>query len=61
MLGQPLNNVTPLVGVWIEIFRSGDILTYVMSLPSWECGLKFVAVLGGFYLDISHSPRGSVD
>ncbi len=34
--------VTPLAGVWIEIgFSVVDILT-LLSLPSRECGLKFV-------------------
>ena len=33
--------VTPFVGVWIEI-RKGQILWIdILSLPSWECGLKF--------------------
>ena len=35
-------SVAPFVGVWIEIF--GEILTLYssyLSLPSWECGLKF--------------------
>ena len=35
--------VTPFVGVWIEICRR-DVLTLLCatSLPSWECGLKYV-------------------
>ena len=35
--------VTPFVGVWIEILNF--LLTSVhthWSLPSWECGLKFI-------------------
>ena len=35
--------VTPFVGVWIEIFcyyNTKNVLT--TSLPSWECGLKFL-------------------
>ena len=34
--------VTPLVGVWIEIYRipKEDFLEW--SLPLWECGLKLV-------------------
>ena len=34
--------VTPFVGVWIEI--EGDyynVVGFPMSLPSWECGLKY--------------------
>ena len=32
--------VTPFVGVWIEIGIPHDIAVLIMSLPSWECGLK---------------------
>ena len=34
--------VTPFVGVWIEINRCGAFLSASMSLPLWECGLKFI-------------------
>ena len=35
-------NVTPFVGVWIEIDQKTDIETIILpSLPSWECGLKY--------------------
>ena len=35
--------VTPFVGVWIEIKKREIIwMNYEASLPSWECGLKFV-------------------
>ena len=33
--------VTPFVGVWIEIAELLVLYKFVvMSLPSWECGLK---------------------
>ena len=35
--------VTPFVGVWIEILDADSIVfTLVTSLPSWECGLKYL-------------------
>ena len=35
-------HVTPFVGVWIEIFSGEPAeINHWMSLPSWECGLKF--------------------
>ena len=33
--------VTPLVGVWIEINLYKQWRLQIMSLPLWECGLKF--------------------
>ena len=36
-----LGEVTPLVGVWIEIFLVAQEYYQMMSLPLWECGLKF--------------------
>ena len=37
--------VTPLVGVWIEIFCTNSITSLMLpSLPLWECGLKFYVV-----------------
>ena len=33
--------VAPLVGAWIEIFNSGYDIVPIMSLPSWERGLKY--------------------
>ena len=33
--------VTPCVGVWIEIMMTIFLfLTWHLSLPAWECGLK---------------------
>ena len=32
--------VTPFVGVWIEIIRHIELQVHLLSLPSWECGLK---------------------
>ena len=39
--------VTPFVGVWIEIAKNIVELTSSWSLPSWECGLKFLIKLHG--------------
>ena len=36
------NGVTPFVGVWIEITCQIIVINQFMSLPSWECGLKFL-------------------
>ena len=33
-------NVTPLVGVWIEIVNIASCFFCTPSLPLWECGLK---------------------
>ena len=33
--------VAPFVGVWIEIIIGYYEINCGMSLPSWECGLKF--------------------
>ena len=33
-------SVTPLVGVWIEIYMVHVESVKVLSLPLWECGLK---------------------
>ena len=54
-------NVTPFLGVWIEIMgikrmKSGSRL----SLPFWECGLKFKPPFG-MSLQYRHSLFGSVD
>ena len=53
--------VTPLVGVWIEIID--DVVyndTDSMSLPLWECGLKYQVYFRLSYT-YGHSPCGSVD
>ena len=34
--------VAPLVGVWIEMIKIPPYFRKVLSLPSWECGLKYV-------------------
>ena len=52
--------VTPLVGVWIEIFLSLQLADRELSLPLWECGLKFEYFVGNFF-KYRHSPCGSVD
>ena len=35
-----LIDVTPFVGVWIEIIQDFQKDIRLLSLPSWECGLK---------------------
>ena len=32
--------VAPFVGAWIEIIKKDDLDKFVLSLPSWERGLK---------------------
>ena len=53
--------VTPLVGVWIEILY---VVRYdvgsLSSLPLWECGLKYSDYCFEFPFE-GHSPCGSVD
>ena len=34
--------VAPLVGAWIEIHLFSDVSRMILSLPSWERGLKYV-------------------
>ena len=38
-------SVAPFVGVWIEILQEKGGESVTRSLPSWECGLKFIHVL----------------
>ena len=38
-------DVTPCVGVWIEMSLSDLRLNSSMSLPAWECGLKLETIL----------------
>ena len=33
--------VAPFVGVWIEISSMCQYIIFLLSLPSWECGLKY--------------------
>ena len=54
--------VAPFVGVWIEIAINRHLSSSsILSLPSWECGLKYsvpaMATAGG----VCRSLRGSVD
>ena len=53
-------NVTPFLGVWIEIKSNAQVFDKEKSLPSWECGLKS---LGGVEPATvkCHSLLGSVD
>ena len=34
------------MGVWIEIIIASIVTSLIMSLPSWECGLKCLTVAG---------------
>ena len=34
--------VTPFMGVWIEMYVVSSGTPFKMSLPLWECGLKFI-------------------
>ena len=38
---QGISAVTPCVGVWIEIKKIAQAIAGKLSLPVWECGLKF--------------------
>ena len=48
------------MGVWIEIALMEDVTVPVLSLPVWECGLKYVSYQKE-NLEGSHSLYGSVD
>ena len=61
---QPIQLVTPLAGVWIEIKRNSKQSPYATSLPLRECGLKspfckqsiyfrFVTPLAGVWIEIA--------
>ena len=41
---DPLNIVTPCMGVWIEIQYVISLFVKSVSLPVWECGLKYPAL-----------------
>ena len=61
--GRSKNNadVTPCVGVWIEILWLLEDGRKVESLPAWGCGLKLEKYpLVGKML-VRHSLRGGVD
>ena len=55
-----VKDVTPCVGVWIEIIKAVGLLRENRSLPVWECGLKSGMELAKTHLR-SHSLCGSVD
>ena len=55
-----IHDVTPCVGVWIEIQHVLHASSDTVSLPAWECGLKFDGVAVTFEGEC-HSLRGSVD
>ena len=45
--------VAPFVGVWIEISNASCLILLNSSLPSWECGLKFLEVVLKYRLLLS--------
>ena len=53
-------HVAPLVGAWIEIHINTAFQVYMLSLPSWERGLKYCSI-NIIYEVCGRSPRGSVD
>ena len=60
LVGIIFVSVTPFVGVWIEMEEEEIFFCETESLPSWECGLKFLDLAKKMNLS-SHSLRGSVD
>ena len=57
---KKINKVAPLVGAWIEIDREIYDLGFDESLPLWERGLKYVAVIssGGGTVSLPLWERG---
>ena len=53
--------VAPFVGVWIEILKMKMVIHLSMSLPSWECGLKYEWIQITVSWTVGRSLRGSVD
>ena len=53
--------VAPFVGVWIEIENKSSKARDWKSLPSWECGLKYISVKLCSTAPEGRSLRGSVD
>ena len=46
--------VTPLVGVWIEIpVIIQTVIVHTLSLPLWECGLKYKGYIPPVHLEPS--------
>ena len=43
-----IEEVAPLVGAWIEIDNLAIIRHFIVSLPLWERGLKFVVYVRGY-------------
>ena len=52
--------VTPLAGVWIEMFKEMQSERKAQSFPLRECGLK-CSKMTDAACDFCHSPCGSVD
>lgn len=53
--------VAPFVGVWIEISRTSSWRSQILSLLSWECGLKFFDKILSCKTTYRRSLCGSVD
>ena len=53
--------VTPFAGVWIEIVKCTMRIMLLVSLPSRECGLKYLCTSYLIRIINRHSLRGSVD
>ena len=60
-LQDAVEEVTPCVGVWIEILQTWRQQGILLSLPAWECGLKYCVIPASGIQGASHSLRGSVD
>ena len=58
---QPMRIVAPLVGAWIEMARVRVELPPVVSLLSWERGLKYGIKAVTKSVGNGRSSRGSVD
>ena len=54
-------HVAPFVGVWIEISRTSSWRSQILSLLSWECGLKFFDKILSCKTTYRRSLCGSVD
>ena len=57
----PIFEVTPCVGVWIEMLAELLAELATESLPAWECGLKSSHIDMLLCYSYRHSLRGSVD
>ena len=60
VVNNAIHIVTPYAGVWIEMPYWSRVLVIITSLPTRECGLKFMQITEK-RLIYCHSLRGSVD